>query len=197
LLQISPALTPPPTTLSQNVAFHGHDVVAPFGDTAKNLAAADGSTDYANEEVFDRLVVPTVMAGTVMGRTQKQIFTSTGTRVLPIGMCGGPVVIPRIFDKFDWAPVADAVNSSSNSANTGASGATPVGGKKHRGVPVKLSNPTAARVAGLRAKHEDPASAEEEPVEDENKMKFGTSLCLLDSVLSRVWCIRSAFAPHA
>ena len=141
--------------------------MVPFGEDLKHVVAPDGSTDYSDESKFDRRCVPTVIPGSVQGRTAKQLFTTTMPKILPVGMCGGPVVIPRQFDPFDWKPVPkDASTEASES-----------GGRKHRGVSIELSNPTKARVEGLKAKRASSEGFTEEPIEEENKIKFGEYGC--------------------
>ena len=64
---------------------------------------------------YDRHVVPTVMQGTVMGRTAHQIFASTAPALLPLGMCGGPVIMDRDPSTLSWR-----ANSSSGSSKSAA-----------------------------------------------------------------------------
>ncbi|KAJ1439300.1 hypothetical protein B484DRAFT_444095, partial [Ochromonadaceae sp. CCMP2298] len=119
----------------QKLQFHGHEVTRPLGDSffdplgtsaggaggeGLDGGVAGGSLGAYSEAEDDRLCIPRIIAGTVQGRTQKQIFASTLPLVLPDGMCGGPVCIPR--------------PSVSGTSGVGAGGGG--GGGKRRGVPV-------------------------------------------------------------
>lgn len=70
--------------LQQELTFHGHTVEA-----------------KAITEVDDRLMIPRVESGVMLGRTAKQVLYRT-KNVLVDGMCGGPVC-----EDFDHAPFAN------------------------------------------------------------------------------------------
>lgn len=162
---------------SQALEFHGHDVVIPFGDD-RTLLKADNPADYADESKYDRRVLPTIINGKVQGKTAKQLFCTTHPVILPVGMCGGPVVIDRVFTPLPpqsrLAPEFDEQ------------------GRRKRGVPVNLSNPTKARIEGLKAKHAHTqdgtvgGSAVPEPLEEEGHIKFGKSSKLVCGLLEGI-----------
>jgi hypothetical protein len=130
------------------------------------------------------------------GRTDRQIFAVTSGRVLPVGMCGGPVVVNRQWDEVQFRPAVVGMshetlaqpwdasagpkgglhtvkeNSNSNSSTTGT--ASPSARGKRSPVPLNISrDANILRVQALRAKHSDPAMTAEESYEDENKLVYG------------------------
>lgn len=141
----------------------------PFGDE-NTLLKADNPADYEDESKYDRRVMPTVIAGKVQGRTPQQLFCSTHPVILPVGMCGGPVVIDR---EFKVLPPQERLAPEFDEQ-----------GRRKRGVPVKLSNPTKARIEGLKAKHGQEGASES--VEEEGLLKFGKSSKLVCGLLEGI-----------
>jgi hypothetical protein len=148
------------------------------------------------------------------GRTDRQIFAVTSGRILPVGMCGGPVVVNRQWDEVQFRPAVVGMshetlaqpwdasagprgglhtakeNSSTNSSTTGT--ASPSARGKRSPVPLNISrDANILRVQALRAKHADSAMTAEESYEDENKLVYGErQRCALCGVFLCVVCVR-------
>jgi hypothetical protein len=134
------------------------------------------------------------------GRTDRQIFAVTSGRILPVGMCGGPVVVNRQWDEVQFRPAVVGMshetlsqpwdasaslksglhtvkeNSNSNSSTTGT--ASPSARGKRSPVPLNISrDANILRVQALRAKHSNSgAMTAEESYQDENKLVYGEYL---------------------
>jgi hypothetical protein len=151
------------------------------------------------------------------GRTDRQIFAVTSGRVLPVGMCGGPVVVNRQWDEVQFRPAVVGMshetlaqpwdasagpkgglhtakeNSNTNSSTTGT--ASPSARGKRSPVPLNISrDANILRVQALRAKHSNSgAMTAEESYEDENKLVYGEYQRCVDIVLARVCGLRAFF----
>jgi hypothetical protein len=153
------------------------------------------------------------------GRTDRQIFAVTSGRILPVGMCGGPVVVNRQWDEVQFRPAVVGMshetlaqpwdasagpkgglhtakeNSNTNSSTTGT--ASPSARGKRSPVPLNISrDANILRVQALRAKHANAAMTAEESYEDENKLVYGEYLCVHVYVCATVCggsCMRLVF----
>jgi hypothetical protein len=143
------------------------------------------------------------------GRTDRQIFAVTSGRILPVGMCGGPVVVNRQWDEVQFRPAVVGMSretlaqpwdaragltgglhtakENSNTMSSATGTASPSARGKRSPVPLNISrDANILRVQALRAKHADPAATTEESFEDENKLVYGEYQRSVDVVLARV-----------
>lgn len=192
------------------MAFIGHDAISPAGPEAASLAEATGSRDFDDESKYDRWMLPTIIDGKIQGRTEKQIFAVTRERLLPVGMCGGPVVVNRQWDQMDFKPAVQGMNArtlhapwevpnlsshsqsstGTTSTSAGTSSSTVINPRptaargKRSPVSLDLARTENMRVHALRARHQDSIAIVDEPYEDENKPVYGKWTVFL---LVRYW----------
>lgn len=96
-----------------------------------------------DESTYDRRVIPTMFKGKLQGRTAKQVFSTTLPFILPVGMCGGPVLIPR--GQFTHMASEELAKIQA------AAQVTPSGGRKRpSGVSPELSKPHMMRKEVLK-----------------------------------------------
>lgn len=153
--------------------FHGHDVVAaPTAETKQWTENEEIPQEMREEASYDRRVIPTMFKGKLQGRTAKQVFSTTHPFILPIGMCGGPVVIPR----GQFTHMAKEELAKMQIAAEPSADGSPVGRKRPSGVSPELSKPhimrkemlkTLAAKTAAQAQLGSEAVAVEEAPEDE------------------------------
>jgi hypothetical protein len=148
------------------------------------------------------------------GRTDRQIFAVTSGRILPVGMCGGPVVVNRQWDEVQFRPAVvgmshetlaqpwnasasrkgglDSAKENSNTDSSTTGTASPSARGKRSPVPLNISrDANILRVQALRAKHADPSTTAEESFEDENKLVYGEYQRSVDVVFARICGLRA------
>lgn len=161
-------------TYVKELMFHGHDVVAaPTSETKQWTENEEIPAEMREEESYDRRVIPTIFKGKLQGRTSKQVFSTTHPFTLPIGMCGGPVLIPRgHFTHMAKEELAKMQFATAPAPS--ADGAAPVGRKRVSGVSPELSKPHIMRKEVLKtlaakstAQDGEAGAVEGEAAEDE------------------------------
>jgi len=153
--------------------FHGHDVVAaPTSETKQWTENEEIPPEMREEETYDRRVIPTIFKGKFQGRTSKQVFSTTHPFTLPIGMCGGPVLIPR--GQFTHIAKEELAKMQFATAPNPSADGAPVGRKRPSGVSPELSKPHIMRKELLKnlaarsgAQGNEAGATEEEAPEDE------------------------------
>lgn len=134
-----------PLQVGQELHFHGHDVVAaPPSETRIWTENEEIPIEMRDESTYDRRVVPTMFKGKLQGRTANQVFSTTLPFILPVGMCGGPVLIPR--GQFTHM-ASDELAKIQAAAQVSPSG----GRKRPSGVSPELSKPHIMRKETIKA----------------------------------------------
>ncbi len=119
-------------------------MAAPANDTRDWTENEEIPEEMRDESTYDRRVIPTMFKGKLQGRTTKQVFSTTLPFILPVGMCGGPVLIPR--GQFTHMASDELAKLQA------AAQVTPLGGRKRpSGVSPELSKPQMMRKEVLKA----------------------------------------------
>jgi hypothetical protein len=97
-----------------------------YGSSDVDEAGA-GSGSGEEDRSVDVPVVPLCVRGEMLGGNEQQTFALTAPALLPKGMCGGPVCIPKILTSTEAyvAPLSLVPSTSGH-----------IGGSKRRGVPI-------------------------------------------------------------
>jgi hypothetical protein len=99
-----------------------------YGSSDVDEAGA-GSGSGEEDRSVDVPVVPLCVRGEMLGGNEQQTFALTAPALLPKGMCGGPVCIPKILPSTEANVAPSLVPSTSGHISN-------IGGSKRRGVPI-------------------------------------------------------------